>query len=251
MSSTLPEPTAQLPRHIAIIMDGNGRWARRRNQPRVVGHQAGARRVREIATACARMGIEQLSLYALSVENYARRPPDEIATLMDLLRQYTIDERPTLMDNDIRFRVVGRVDELPEPVVAEVRKTEQMTADNPGTTLCIAVNYGGRSEIADAARALATRAADEKIDPATIDEHVVDRHMYTTGMPDVDLLIRTAGEQRISNFLLWQAWYAELYITETLWPDFDEAELGRALEEYRRRERKFGAVAPDHEGQEA
>ncbi len=229
-------------------MDGNGRWAGRRGEPRAVGHQAGAGRVRDITTACARKGIEYLTLYALSAENYIRRPAPEIDALMELLRQYTIDERPTLMENDIRFRIIGRLEELPAGVIEECRNTERLTAGNNSRNLSIAVNYGGRAEIADAARALAAKARAGMLNPDEIDEEMVGRHVYTAGMPDVDLLIRTAGEHRISNFLLWQAWYAELYITDVLWPDFDEEELDRAIRDYTRRTRKFGAVVNDSEG---
>jgi len=214
----------------------------------VVGHRTGAGRVREITTACTRKGIEHLTLYALSAENYVRRPASEIDALMELLRQYTIDERPTLMENDIRFRMIGRLEELPAGVLEECRNTERLTAGNSGRALTIAVNYGGRAEITDAARALADETRAGTLNPDEIDEETVGRHMYTAGMPDVDLLIRTAGEHRISNFLLWQAWYAELYITDVLWPDFDEGELDKAIQDYTRRTRKFGAVVTDSEG---
>jgi len=239
---TLPNGTPELPEHVAIIMDGNGRWARRRGKSRTHGHRAGARRVRDITTECARLGIGQLTLYALSVENYTLRPRSEIRVLMTLLRRYLIDERPTLMDNAIRFRMIGRLDELPPRVLAAARKTERLTARNEGMTLCVAVNYGGRAEIADAARAIARAARAGKLRPGNVNAETVAEHLYTAGMPDVDLLVRTAGEMRISNFLLWQAWYAELYVTEVLWPDFTPAELHKALRAYARRERRFGDV---------
>lgn len=240
----MPNKTRDLPGHVAIIMDGNGRWAKQRGKRRASGHRAGAGRVRDVTTECARIGIGQLTLYALSAENYARRSKSEIATLMTLLRRYLVNERPTLMKNDVRFRAIGRLAELPKRALAEIRKTEQITADNAGMTLCIALNYGGRAEIADAARAISKKTEAGRIRPKDIDEQVFGDHLYTAGMPDTDLLIRTAGEMRISNFLLWQAWYAELYVTDVLWPDFTTAELHKAIREYGRRERKFGAVAP-------
>ena len=244
VSRNLPKETAQLPRHIAIIMDGNGRWAKQRGKHRTSGHRAGAERVREITTECARIGIEQLTLYALSAENYALRPRAEIRVLMSLFKRYLAGERPTLMKNDIRFRVIGRLDELPKRVLAEIRKTEKLTKNNTGMQLCVAVNYGGRAEITDAARAIARKAKAGLIRPGDIDENTVGDHLYTAGMPDTDLMIRTAGEMRVSNFLLWQAWYAELYVTDVLWPDFAAPELHKAIREYARRERKFGAVRP-------
>ena len=244
MSRTPPKQTPDVPGHIAIIMDGNGRWARRRGRRRTTGHRAGARRVREITTECARIGVGQLTLYALSAENYARRSRTEIRTLMSLLRRYMVDERPTLMDNRIRLRTIGRLVELPRHVMAEVRKTEGMTAQNERMTLCLAVNYGGRAELADAARGITREVEAGRLTPDDVTEETVARHVYTAGMPDVDLVIRTAGEMRISNFLLWQAWYAELYVTEVLWPDFGPAALRGAIDAYARRDRKFGAVRP-------
>jgi len=223
-------------------MDGNGRWARRRGKRRTVGHRAGAERVREITTEAARLGLDQLTLYALSAENYARRPKSEIGTLMRLLARYIVGERPTLMKNNIRFRMIGRLRQLPAQVRREIRKTERMTANNDGMTLCVAVNYGGRTEIADAARALARKAAAGQLRPADVNERTLGEHLYTAGMPDPDLVVRTAGDMRVSNFLLWQAWYAEFYVTDVLWPDFGVAELHRAIREYARRERKYGAL---------
>ncbi len=244
MPPTVPTSASKLPNHVAMIMDGNGRWAKRRGKSRAAGHAAGARRVREITTECARLGIRHLTLYALSVENYARRPKSEIRALMSILRRYVVGERLTLMKEGIRFRVIGRLDELPERIVAEVRKTEEMTAANEGMTLCLAINYGGRTEIVDAARSLVCEAMAGRLAPDAIGPEVFARHLYAGGLPDVDLLIRTAGEMRISNFLLWQAWYAELYVTDVLWPDFDSAELQAALRDYGRRVRKYGAVVP-------
>jgi len=225
-------------------MDGNGRWALQRGKRRTAGHREGAKRVREITIECARLSISQLTLYALSVENYVRRPRSEIRTLMSLLRRYVIDERPTLAENNIRFTLVGRRAQLPDRVMAEVEETERLTAGNTGMVLCIAVNYGGRAEIADAARAIAQRVHSGALNADDVNEQTLADHLYTAGMPDVDLMIRTAGEMRISNFLLWQAWYGELYVTDVLWPNFDAVELGRAIDDYARRERKFGDVRP-------
>jgi undecaprenyl diphosphate synthase len=244
VSPTVPGPATDLPNHVAVIMDGNGRWAKQRGLRRPDGHREGVRRVTDITTECARLGLDQLTLYALSVENYRRRPRSEIRVLMGLLRRYVIDERPTLMKNGIRFRIIGRVDELPDRVVAAIRETEALTETNDGMTLCAAVNYGGRSEIADAARSVARQARAGELDPEAVDEQTFGEHLYTVGMPDVDLIIRTAGEMRVSNFLLWQAWYAELYVTDVLWPDFTPDELRKALDAYGRRERRFGAVRP-------
>ena len=224
-------------------MDGNGRWAQLRGKPRSAGHRAGADRVREITTESARLGIRQLTLYALSVENW-RRPKHEVATLMRLLGRYLVSERPTLMKNNIRFRAIGRLADLPAAVRRTLARTEELTAGNPGMTLCLALSYGGRTEIANAARSIAEKAKAGDIDPADVNEDTVAGHLYTAGMPDPDLLIRTAGEMRVSNFLLWQISYAELYVTDVLWPDFTAAELHRAIREYARRERRFGAVRP-------
>lgn len=240
--------TTQLPRHIAIIMDGNGRWARRRGKRRTAGHRAGAERVREITTECARLGLDQLTLYALSAENYARRSKSEVSTLMSLLSRYLVGERPTLMKNNIRFRMIGRLRQLPARVREEIRDTGRITAENHGMTLCVAVNYGGRTEIADAARAIAKKAAAGQLRPGDVDEKTFGEHLYTAGMPDADLMIRTAGDMRISNFLLWQAWYTEFYVTDVLWPDFGAPELHQAMREYVRRERKFGAARPAKRG---
>jgi undecaprenyl diphosphate synthase len=238
-SDEMPDP----PRHIAIIMDGNGRWARARGKRRATGHKAGAENVSAITTECARLGVGQLTLYAFSIENW-QRPKTEVAALMRLLPRYLINERPMMMQNRIRFRAVGRLHQLPRTALREIRKTEEMTADNTGMTLCLALSYGGRAEITDAARAVAEKAAAGEINPARISERTVADHLYTAGMPDVDLMIRTAGEVRISNFLLWQSWYAELYVADVYWPDFSADELHKAIREYGRRERKFGAVAP-------
>ena len=235
----MPDP----PRHIAIIMDGNGRWARERGKTRTSGHKAGAVNVRTVTTECARLGVGQLTLYAFSIENWSR-PKAEVNALMRLLPRYLVDERPTMMENQIRFRAIGRLDQLPKTALREARKTEEITADNVGMTLCLALSYGSRTEITDAVRAIAKEAAGGDINPARISERTVADHLYTAGMPDVDLMIRTAGEMRISNFLLWQSWYAELYVTDVCWPDFSADELHEAIREYARRVRKFGKVTP-------
>ena len=239
LSEKMPDP----PRHIAIIMDGNGRWARERGKSRVTGHRAGAANVATITTECARLGVGQLTLYAFSVENWSR-PKAEVTALMRLLPRYLIDERPTMMENQIRFRAVGRLDQLPKAALREIRKTEEATADNVGMTLCLALSYGGRAEITDAVRAIAEEAVAGDVNPARISERTVADHLYTAGMPDVDLMVRTAGEMRISNFLLWQSWYAEFYVADVCWPGFSIDELHKAIREYGRRERKFGKIAP-------
>jgi len=225
----------RLPRHIAIIMDGNGRWARRRNLPRVAGHKAGIQPVRTTVETCARLGLEALTLYAFSVENW-KRPRVEVDTLWRLLRIYLRAELPEMHRHDIRFTAIGRLDALPAFVRGELEAVIESTAKNRGMQLNLAINYGGRAELVDAVRALVE-------DGVEIDEAAISARLYTAGMPDPDLLIRTSGEMRVSNFLLWQIAYAELYVTETLWPDFTRAELLRAIVDYQKRDRRFGAVA--------
>jgi undecaprenyl diphosphate synthase len=233
---------ARLPAHIAIIMDGNGRWAGRRNLPRVAGHRAGVQAVRSTVETCAQLGLRALTLYAFSVENW-KRPPAEVEMLWRLLRIYLRAELPLMMRHDIRFTAIGRLDELPEFVRGELESVVRKTEGNRGLRLNLAVNYGGRAEIVDAVKALvedARRGA--LIGEAEIDEAAISAHLYTAGMPDPDLLIRTSGEMRISNFLLWQIAYAELYVTETLWPDFTRTELLEAILDYQRRDRRFGGL---------
>jgi undecaprenyl diphosphate synthase len=248
----IPEPLAGVPRqrwprHIAIIMDGNGRWAQARGQPRIEGHRRGAETVRRITEEGARLGLAQLTLFAFSSENW-RRPRDEIDFLMELYRLHLIQERPTILRNNIRFRTIGRREGIPAEVLAEVDRTAEMAAGNTGMTLCLAVNYGGRQEIADAARRLAEQAARGAIDPAAVTEETLAGALDTAGMPDPDLLVRTAGEMRLSNFLLWQTSYAEIWVTETLWPDFCEPNLHAAMRDYSKRERRFGALKTDPAG---
>jgi undecaprenyl diphosphate synthase len=232
---------ADLPRHVAIIMDGNGRWAEARGLARVRGHRAGVESVRAVTRHCARLGIEQLTLYAFSTENW-KRPRTEVSTLMRLLRRYLIDERGELTDNGIRLTAIGRIDGLPGYVQEALRETERLTAKNPKMTLCLALNYGGRTEIADAAKSLAKDVAAGRLAPDAVDEAALAARLYQPGMPQLDLLVRTAGEQRVSNFLLWQLSYAEIYVSEVTWPDFREEELEAALAEYGTRTRRFGGL---------
>ena len=241
-------PTARFPRHIAIIMDGNGRWAVRRSKRRVFGHEHGAQSVRRIVTECARLreqfaGPDYLTLYSFSIENW-RRPADEVSFLMQMYVEYLRNERPTMMENNIRFRQLGRLEGLPQEVLDEVAITLDETANNTGLTLSLALNYGSRAEITDAVRAIATKVRDGQLDPAHIDEATIDAHLYTAGMNDVDLLIRTAGAMRLSNYLLWQISYAELVVTDVLWPDFDETALHASIRALSQRNRRFGAL--DH-----
>lgn len=234
----------RLPRHIAIIMDGNGRWAKQRNLPRIQGHERGARSVRAIVTHCARLGIEALTLYSFSTENW-RRPRDEVDFLMELYVRYLIAERDTIMSNDVRFMHIGRRNGLPEAVRDEMDKTIELSRGNTGLRLCLALNYGSRHEIVDAVRAIAKKVREGGLAPNDIDERSISSSLYTVGLPDPDLLIRTAGEQRVSNFLLWQISYAELYVCDALWPDFTPENLNAAIRDFAARERRFGdIVAP-------
>ena len=228
------DPT-RIPAHIAIIMDGNGRWAGQRNLPRVAGHREGVPAVRTTVETCARLGIEALTLYAFSVENW-KRPRLEVDTLWRLLRVYLRAELALMMRHDIRFTAIGRLEVLPAPVRAELDHVTRRTAGNRGLRLNLAINYGGRAELVDAVKALIKDVADE------VTEEAISARLYTAGLPDPDLLIRTSGEMRISNFLLWQIAYAELYVTETLWPDFTRAELLRAILDYQKRDRRYGGL---------
>jgi undecaprenyl diphosphate synthase len=228
---------AELPRHVAVIMDGNGRWAAQRHLPRVEGHRAGIESVREVVEGSARLGIGVLTLYAFSVENW-KRPITEVSTLMTLLKRYLRLELNTLLRNDIRFKVIGRADELAPDVRGELRAAEEKTAQNRGMQFNIALNYGGRAEIVEAAR----RAMLAGISPADLDEQRFSEFLYTAGQPDPDLLIRTSGEMRISNFLLWQIAYAEIWVTDTLWPDFRKRHLLDAVLAYQKRDRRYGGI---------
>ncbi len=238
-----PAARAALPRHVAIIMDGNGRWAQKRGLPRVEGHRQGVASVRRITEHAARLGIEQLTLYCLSSENW-RRPEAELSFLMQLLGHYMIEERELLMRQRIRLSMIGSREGLPAGTLADVDRTVELCAGNEGMRLCLAINYGSRGEIAAAARALARDAAAGRLDPEAIDEAAFAARLTTAGMPDPDLLIRTAGEMRISNFLLWQISYAELWVTPVAWPDFAEAQFDEALAEFARRDRRFGGIGP-------
>jgi undecaprenyl diphosphate synthase len=240
-SPPLEIPPERRPRHIAIIMDGNGRWAERQNLPRVAGHQRGVDSVRRITEESARLKIEQLTLYCLSSENW-KRPQTEINFLMHLLEQYMIEERATIMENNVRVRMLGRRNEIPEQVLRELDKTVELSGTNTGMWLNLAINYGGRAELVDAARAIGRRVQSGNLSPADIDETTIAEHLYTAGAPDPDLLIRTAGEMRISNFLLWQISYAEIWVTEKCWPEFDEATLHEAMRAYAARQRRFGGL---------
>ena len=229
----------RLPAHIAVIMDGNGRWAAQRHLPRVEGHRAGSDAVRETVETGARLGLQVLTLYAFSIENW-KRPPTEVSTLMVLLKRYLRSELETLLKNDIRFRVIGRIDELAPDIQQELRLAIDRTAANTGMLFNIALNYGGRAEIVDAAR----RAIASGIRPEALDEEQFARFLYTAGQPDPDLLIRTSGEMRVSNYLLWQIAYAEIYVTDTLWPDFRRRHLLEAVLAYQKRERRYGGITP-------
>jgi undecaprenyl diphosphate synthase len=229
----------RLPAHVAIIMDGNGRWAAQRRLPRVEGHRAGIDSVRDTVETAARLGIGVLTLYAFSVENW-KRPAAEISTLMMLLKRYLRLELNTLLKNDIRFQVIGRTEDLPRDVQNELRTGIERTAASGGMLFNIALNYGGRAEIVDAAR----RAIASGVRPADLDERMFADFLYTAGQPDPDLLIRTSGEMRVSNFLLWQIAYAEIYVTETLWPDFRRRHLLEAVLAYQKRERRYGGITP-------
>jgi undecaprenyl diphosphate synthase len=239
------EPNA-LPQHIAIIMDGNGRWARQRDQARIFGHQAGVESVRDIITHCGRLGIECLTLYSFSSENW-KRPREEVTALMALYALHLVQERDELMENNVRLLQLGRRDNLPPEVVQKMDETLDMTAGNTGLTVALALNYGSRAEIVDAVRDIARRAQRGELDPANIDEGTISDALYTAGLPDPDLLIRTAGEMRISNFLLWQISYAELYVSPILWPDFRAMHLNEALIAYAKRQRRYGDVPPPPE----
>jgi len=240
----------RLPAHIAIIMDGNGRWARRRGLPRAAGHRAGVEPVRMAVETASRLGIQVLTLYAFSVENW-KRPRAEVDTLWRLLRVYLRREMPEIIRNGIRFTCMGRLDGLPPQVREELENAIRATASNRGMRLNVALNYGGRAELVDAVNAIIEDACVEgRLRDLRIDEEMIASRLYTAGLPDPDLLIRTSGEKRISNFLLWQIAYAELYVTDTLWPDFRRADLLNAVLDYQRRDRRFGGLSLEHGAEE-
>jgi undecaprenyl diphosphate synthase len=232
-----------LPRHLAVIMDGNGRWARSRGLPRLAGHEKGAESVRAVTTECARLGgITQLTLYALSYDNLHKRPKTEIRGLFRLLDRYLKGELPTIMKNNIRFKAIGETEEFPASLQKRIADTTAASASNTGMAMCLALNYSSRREIARAARALAGRVRDGRLDPERIDEAAIGAELYTADVGDVDLLIRTGGDWRVSDFLLWQISYAEIVVTDTFWPAFREPELHAALDDFAHRQRRFGAV---------
>jgi undecaprenyl diphosphate synthase len=238
--------SARLPRHIAIIMDGNGRWARRRHMPRVAGHRAGVTSVRSTVETAARIGIPALTLYAFSEENWKKRPASEVDFLMRLLCRFLKAEVKTLNENNIRLKYIGRQHELPLSVQREMDEASDATARNTGMLLTLALNYSARSEIVDAFRSLAKAASlNGGIAHMIVDEQSISDHLYTRGLPDPDLVIRTSGEMRLSNFLLWQLAYAEIYVTQTLWPDFRGLHLLEGIEDYQKRDRRYGGLAPD------
>jgi undecaprenyl diphosphate synthase len=234
-------PPQRRPRHIAIIMDGNGRWAVERKMPRIAGHRAGARSVREIVMECGRLGMEALTLYSFSMENW-KRPESEVSALMSLYLEYLAKERQELVDNNVRFIQLGRREGLPERVLAEMDETIAATRQCTGLTLALALNYSSRAEITDAVRSIAAKAQRGELRAADIDERVISDHLYTVGLPDPDLLIRTAGELRVSNYLLWQISYAEIHVSERYWPDFRKEDLHAAIRDYASRKRRFGAI---------
>jgi undecaprenyl diphosphate synthase len=241
--------TARLPNHVAVIMDGNGRWAERRRLPRIAGHRAGVKRAREVIEACARLHIPCLTLYAFSLENW-RRPQAEVDFLMRLLREYLKRELPAIQKNNIRMLFIGRSAELPDAVSRDIEQAMRQTARNTGMKLVVALNYGGRAELADAFNALLDHVRANGLSAFHADEQTISDHLYTAGLPDPDLLIRTSGEMRVSNFLLWQIAYAEIYVTEALWPDFSRVKLLEALVDFEKRERRYGglvAIKPEHD----
>jgi len=241
---------SRLPAHVAIIMDGNGRWARLRSLPRVAGHKAGIEPVRAVVETSARLGLGSLTLYAFSVENW-KRPRTEVDTLWRLMRYYLKMEVPRLMRHNIRLNVIGRPDSLPRVAQDELEEAVSRTSVNSGLQLNLAINYGGRTEIVDAVNQLIGKARrDGSLNDLHIDEELIEQNLYTAGQPDPDLLIRTSGEMRISNFLLWQIAYAELYVTETFWPDFKRIDLLRAITEYQKRDRRFGGLTAPRKREE-
>lgn len=231
----------ELPRHIAIIMDGNGRWAQARCLPRIEGHRRGVKTVRLIVEQCTQLGIEQLTLYCFSSENW-KRPPAERNLLMHLLEQYVIEERSEILRQNIHFTTIGRKDGLPANVLQELEKTIECSKDNQGMRLCLALNYGSRAEMTDAVKSIAASVAQGHLHASEISEQTISDHLYTAGMPDPDLVIRTAGEMRVSNFLLWQISYAELWVSKKCWPDFRQDDLHQALQDFANRDRRYGGL---------
>jgi len=252
MSDVSEQPAAEtldvlrdsLPQHIAVIMDGNGRWAQRQGLPRIEGHRRGVASVRRTVEECARLGIGQLTLYCLSSENW-KRPQQELDFLMHLLEQYMIEERATIMEQNIAVSVIGRRDDIATSALCEMDKTIEMTAGNTGMRLCLAINYGSRAELLDAVRSIAADVGAGEIRPEDLTEQSISERLYTRGMADPDLMIRTAGEMRISNFLLWQLSYAEFWVTRRCWPEFRIADLHQAIRDFAARDRRFGGLSQD------
>jgi undecaprenyl diphosphate synthase len=231
----------RLPRHIAIIMDGNGRWAQKRGLPRTMGHKAGVEAIRGIVKACSNLGVEVLTVYAFSTENW-RRPKEEVGVLMTLLTEYLRRELNELHENKVQIRMIGNISQLPLEAQQELKNSMKRTQNNPGLILNLALNYGGRAEITHSVQKICEAAVQGKLKPKDITEEVIDRALFTSGLPDPDLLIRTSGEMRLSNFLLWQLAYTEIVVTECLWPDFDSEELVKAISAYQKRERRYGGL---------
>jgi len=236
-------PDQRIPRSVAIIMDGNGRWATRHGLPRIAGHRQGAKVVRRIVTESARLGLDALTLYSFSIENWSR-PADEVNALMHLYAEYLLHERRTVMDHNIRLRHLGRRQGLPDEVIKELDESLRVSAGNTGMFLCLAINYGSRTEITDAVRRMAQKLQRGEISIDQIDQDAISANLDTAGLPDPDLVIRTSGEMRLSNFLLWQVSYAEFYVTDALFPDFDEWQLHKAICAFAGRSRRFGGVGP-------
>ncbi len=239
---TVPQETTCVPRHVAVIMDGNGRWARQHGRPRLFGHRAGAESLRAVLRSCRDHGVEYLTVYAFSTENWVR-PKEEVSGLMSLLKTFLKKDEHELHENQVRLRVTGRIHDLPKAVRTELERVMAATRQYERWHLILALSYGGRTEIADAVRAIARKVKAGELDPDQIDEPTISRHLYLPDVPDPDLMIRTSGELRLSNFLLWELSYAEFYFTDVLWPDFREPHFAEALAEYSRRQRRFGAPA--------
>ncbi len=234
------ETAVCIPRHVAVIMDGNGRWAKQRGRPRLFGHRAGAESLRAVLRACRDHGVEYLTVYAFSTENWVR-PKDEVGGLMSLLKTFLKKDEHELHENQVRLRVTGRIEDLPRSVRTELERVMEATKAYTRWHLILALSYGGRTEITDAVRAIARKVKTGELEPEAVDETLISRHLYLPDVPDPDLMIRTSGELRLSNFLLWELSYAEFYFTDTLWPDFREPQFAEALAEYSRRQRRFGA----------
>jgi undecaprenyl diphosphate synthase len=231
----------KIPQHIAIIMDGNGRWARERGKPRIAGHEAGSNSVRAVTEECVALGVKFLTVYAFSTENW-RRPAEEVSALFALLEQFVAQELPTLMENKVRLETIGRIHELPESSQAALRHASEMTSGNTAITLVLALNYSARAELEDAVRSIAADAVAGRLAPDQVSQELIASRLYTSRYPDPDLLIRTSGEMRLSNFLLWQLSYTEIYVAEKLWPDFGKEDLRTAVAEYSKRQRRFGGL---------